>query len=42
MVEDLADPRRTEPPFLLGEREMLDAWLEFHRTTLLLLSLIHI
>lgn len=37
MVEDLEDPRRTEPPFLLGdEREMLEAWLEFHRTTLLL------
>ena len=36
MVEDLEDPRRQEPPFLLNEREMLDAWLEFHRTTLLL------
>ncbi|MHB1989142.1 MAG: DinB family protein [Acidimicrobiales bacterium] len=36
MVEDMEDPRRTEPRFLLGEREMLDAWLEFHRTTLLL------
>ena len=36
MVEDLADPRRTEPSFLLGERAMLEAWLEFHRTTLLL------
>ena len=36
MVEDLQDPRRTEPPFLLSEREMLEAWLEFHRTTLLL------
>jgi hypothetical protein len=36
MVQDLADPRRTEPPFLLAERAMLDAWLEFHRTTLLL------
>jgi integrase len=34
MVEDLQDPRRTEPPFLLSEREMLEAWLEFHRTTL--------
>ncbi len=36
MVEDLKDPRRQEPPFVLGEREMLEAWLEFHRTTLLL------
>jgi uncharacterized damage-inducible protein DinB len=35
-VEDLEDPRRVEPTFLLGEREMLEAWLEFHRTTLLL------
>ncbi len=38
MVEDLEDPRRQEPPFVLGEREMLEAWLEFHRTTLLLKS----
>src|SRR5437762_7363833 len=36
MVEDLVDPRRTEPPYVLPEREMLEAWLEFHRTTLLL------
>jgi hypothetical protein len=37
MVKDLEDPRRTEPPKDgLGEREMLEAWLEFHRTTLLL------
>lgn len=36
MVEDIQDPRRTEPAFLLPEREMLDSWLEFHRTTLLL------
>ena len=37
MVEDLEDPRRTEPPYSIpGEREMLEAWLEFHRTTLLL------
>src|SRR5258708_28671503 len=36
MVKDLEDPRRTEPPKDgLGEREMLEAWLEFHRTTLL-------
>jgi hypothetical protein len=37
MVKDLEDPRRAEPPKDgLGEREMLEAWLEFHRTTLLL------
>jgi uncharacterized damage-inducible protein DinB len=36
MVGDLQDVRRTEPDFLLAEREMLEAWLEFHRTTLLL------
>jgi len=36
MVEDLVDPRRTEPPYVLSERPMLEAWLEFHRTTLLL------
>jgi hypothetical protein len=36
MIEDLDDPRREEPSFLLGERPMLEAWLEFHRTTLLL------
>jgi uncharacterized damage-inducible protein DinB len=36
MVEDLIDPRREEPPFLLGERDMLERWLEFQRTTLML------
>ena len=36
MVEDLIDPRRTEPPFVLAERDMLEQWLEYHRTTLLL------
>ena len=36
MVEDLEDPRRHEPPYVLGERDMLEAWLEFHRTTLVL------
>jgi uncharacterized damage-inducible protein DinB len=36
VVQDLDDPRRAEPSFLLGEREMLEAWLDFHRTTLLL------
>jgi uncharacterized damage-inducible protein DinB len=36
MVEDLDDPRRHEPAFVLSERVMLERWLEFHRTTLLL------
>jgi uncharacterized damage-inducible protein DinB len=36
MVGELHDPRRTEPHFLLGERDMLEAWLEFHRITLLI------
>ncbi len=35
MVEDLEDPRRV-PSFVLGEREMLEKWLEFHRVTLLM------
>ncbi|MBV8980233.1 MAG: DUF664 domain-containing protein [Acidimicrobiia bacterium] len=36
MVEDLVDPRRTEPPYVLPERQMLEGWLEYHRVTLLL------
>ena len=36
MIDDLEDPRRQEPDFVLPEREMLEHWLEFHRTTLLL------
>ncbi len=36
MVDDLKDPRRTEPAYILDERAMLEAWLEFHRATLLL------
>lgn len=36
MIEDLVDPRRNEPPYVLPEREMLEAWLEFHRMTLLM------
>jgi uncharacterized damage-inducible protein DinB len=36
MVEDLSDPRRVEPPFVLDERDMLEQWLEFHRVTLML------
>jgi len=35
MVDDIDDPRRREPPFVLGEREMLEGWLDYHRTTLL-------
>jgi uncharacterized damage-inducible protein DinB len=34
VVEDLVDPRRNEPEFVLSERAMLESWLEFHRTTL--------
>src|SRR5579875_2700727 len=37
MVQDLQDPRRTEPAQDgLSEREMLEGWLEFHRATLVL------
>ena len=36
MVAELVDPRRTDPPFVAGERVMLEAWLEYQRTTLLL------
>jgi len=36
MVEELEDPRRQEPTFGLDERPMLEGWLEYHRTTLLL------
>jgi uncharacterized damage-inducible protein DinB len=36
MVDDIDDPRRGEPSFVLDERDMLEAWLEYHRTTLLL------
>ena len=34
MVDELVDARREEPPYVLPEREMLERWLEFHRTTL--------
>ena len=34
MVEDMVDPRRHDPDFTLPERQMLEAWLEFHRVTL--------
>jgi len=36
VVGELEDPRRTEPAFVADERTMLESWLEFHRTTLLL------
>jgi len=36
MVADLKDSRRREPALVLGERQMLEAWLEYHRATLLL------
>jgi len=36
MVGDLEDPRRREAGYVLGEKHMLEAWLDFHRTTLLL------
>jgi uncharacterized damage-inducible protein DinB len=36
MVDDIDDPRRHEPAFTLGERAMLEGWLEYHRITLLL------
>lgn len=36
MVKDLVDPRRAEPARDLPERSTLEAWLEFHRATLLL------
>jgi uncharacterized damage-inducible protein DinB len=36
VVEDLIDPRRSEPDYVQSERAMLESWLEFHRTTLVL------
>lgn len=36
MVDELQDARRPDPPFTAPEREMLEAWLDWHRTTLLL------
>ena len=36
MAQELSDPRRTQPPFVAGERTMLEAWLDYHRATLLL------
>jgi len=36
MIEDIVDPRRRDPDsaYTAGERELLDAWLDFHRMTL--------
>jgi uncharacterized damage-inducible protein DinB len=36
MVRQLEDAHRPAPSYCLGERDMLEAWLEFHRATLLL------
>jgi uncharacterized damage-inducible protein DinB len=36
VVEDLKDAVREEPAYVLDERQMLEAWLEFHRRTLFL------
>ena len=36
MAGEITDPRRAEPGRALGERETLEGWLEYHRTTLLL------
>ena len=36
MVDELRDPRRVDPPKVGSERALLESWLEFQRTTLLL------
>jgi hypothetical protein len=36
VVEELQDPRRVDAPYVAGERAMYDAWLDYHRATLLL------
>ena len=36
MVASLSDPRRNDPAFVADERTMLESWLDWHRTTLLL------
>jgi uncharacterized damage-inducible protein DinB len=36
VVDELQDPRRIDPSFVANEREMLEAWLEYHRITLLI------
>jgi uncharacterized damage-inducible protein DinB len=35
-IPDIVDDRRSEPPLVADERTMLDAWLEYHRATLLI------
>ncbi|MPZ51626.1 MAG: DUF664 domain-containing protein [Acidimicrobiia bacterium] len=35
MVESPELQQRVRPPFVANEREMLDAWLDYHRATLL-------
>ena len=35
MTEPVADRPRVRPTYLQGDRELLEAWLEFHRATLL-------
>lgn len=35
-VDDIEDPRRVEAPLVGVERDILEAWLEYHRATLLL------
>jgi uncharacterized damage-inducible protein DinB len=34
MVDSMKAPDRVDPDFALGERQMLEAWLEYHRVTL--------
>jgi uncharacterized damage-inducible protein DinB len=36
MVDEIEDPRRVDPPFVSDERTGLEAWLEWHRITLLI------
>ena len=36
MTETRAADERHDPPFVADERQMLDAWLDYHRATLLL------
>jgi uncharacterized damage-inducible protein DinB len=36
LAGELDDPRRIEPSFLLSERDLLAAWLDYHRATLML------
>ncbi|ABW13272.1 protein of unknown function DUF664 [Parafrankia sp. EAN1pec] len=35
MADEPEPPARTRPTYLQDERELLDGWLEFHRSTLL-------